>query len=116
MDATTLRDHATDALRWWEPMRLLYNAILGAIVVAYFLVALPASKGILTLDGVLFLFVLAVFANVACCAAYVVDIFVQASGFRELWRTYRWLLFIAGVTFAGILTRYFALGLFGLRP
>ena len=96
-------------------MRLLYNAILAAIVVVYFLVALPASKQILTLDGVLFLFVLAVFANVAYCAAYIVDIFVQASGFREQWRTYRWLLFVAGVIFAGVLTRYFVLVMFGLR-
>jgi len=112
MDTATLREQATDALRWWEPMRLLYNAVLAAVIVTYFFVMLPSSKQILTLDGVLFLFVLAVLANVAYCAAYVVDIFVQTSGYRESWRSYRWLLFLAGVTFAGVLTRYFALVLF----
>jgi len=39
---------------------------------------------------VLLLFLLAVLANVACCAAYVVDIF--ASGYREQWWKLRWIV------------------------
>lgn len=55
---------------------------------------------------------LAVIANVAYCAAYVVDIFAQASGFRELWQRYRKVLFVIGTLFAAIITRFIALGMF----
>ena len=47
-------------------------------------------------------------ANIAYCAAYLVDIFAQASGFRELWREYRWVLFAVGTTFAAIITHFIA--------
>ena len=56
---------------------------------------------------------LAVIANIAYCTAYVVDIFVQASGFRELWQRYRKLLFVIGTLFAAIITRFIAMGMFG---
>ena len=112
MDATTLRDYATDAIRWWEPKRIAYNVALVAVVGACFLVRLPVSKQTLTLDTLLFLVALAIFANVAYCAAYIVDVFVQISGFREQWRLYRWMLFLIGLSFAAILTRFQALGIF----
>jgi hypothetical protein len=112
MDATTLRDYATDAIRWWEPKRIAYNVALVAVVGACFLVTLPASRQTLTADTLLFLVALAVLANVAYCAAYVVDVFVQVSGFRERWRAYRWILFFIGMSFAAILTRFWALGMF----
>ena len=113
MEAATLREYATDAIRYWEPKRLLYNGVLGASVILYFSVNLPRSKSFLTLDGILFFFVLAVLANVAYCAAYVVDIFVQGSGFRDLWRSYRWVLLVVGLVFASVLTRYFCIASFG---
>jgi hypothetical protein len=47
-------------------------------------------------------------ANIAYCAAYIVDNFAQASGFRELWQRYRWLLFVTGTTFAAIITHFVA--------
>ena len=70
-----------------------------AVVVAYFVAGYPASKPNLTTDSVLVLFLLAVVANVAYCAAYLVDIFAQMSGFRELWRSARWILFAVGLNF-----------------
>ncbi|SRR5437667_5418914 len=112
MDATTLRDYATDAIRYWEPKRIGYNLALVAVVVACFLFTLPASRQSLTADTLLFLFELAVLANVAYCAAYVVDVFVQMSGFREQWRSYRWTLFFIGMAFAAILARFWALSMF----
>jgi hypothetical protein len=51
-------------------------------------------------------------ANVAYCAAYPVDMFAQASGFRNVWRTKRWVLLAIGLLFAGILTRYWAIAMF----
>src|SRR2546421_11338759 len=112
MDATTLRDSGTDAIRYWEPKRLGYNLALVALVGACCLVTLPASRQTLTADTLLFLVALAVLANVAYCAAYVVDVFVQMSGFREQWWAYRWMLFFIGMSFAAILARFWALGLF----
>jgi hypothetical protein len=112
MDATNLRECATDAIRYWEPRRLIYNAVLAALVLVYFFKAFPASKAQLSVDGALGVFLLAVLANVAYCAAYGADIFAQISGYRELWRKYRWILFLIGVLFAGIITRFVAIGMF----
>jgi hypothetical protein len=112
METATIREWATDAIRYWEPRRILYNLILAAIVLACFSVGLPTSKGLITVDFVLLLFLLAVLANVAYCTAYVVDIFAQISGFRELWQKYRWLLFVIGMAFAGIITRFWSMALF----
>ena len=83
MDGSTLRDYATEAIRYWEPRRLFYNLFLVLVV-----------------------------ANVAYCAAYLVDLFVQASAFRSHWRQFRWLLFGLGSAFAAVLTRYVSMTLF----
>jgi len=77
-----------------------------------FVSRLPASKEQLSLDLALFIFELAVLANIVYCAAYVADIPVQMTGYREHWRTLRWGLFVVGVAFAGILTRFWALAMF----
>ena len=112
MDKSELREFATDAIKFWEPWRLLYNLTLAAIVVIYFAIGYPLSKAIISVDFCLGLFLLAVIANVAYCAAYIVDIFAQASGFREIWRQYRKLLFVIGTLFAAIITRFIAMGMF----
>jgi hypothetical protein len=112
MNATDIRDYATDAIRFWEPRRVAYNLVLTAIVVIYFVVSYPLSRVIVSVDFCLGLFLLAVIANVAYCAAYIVDIFAQASGFRELWQRYRWILFVIGTTVAAIITRFVAMGMF----
>lgn len=112
MDSVSIREAATDAIRWWELRRIVYNATLGLIVVAYFVKSLPSSRRFLTLDGVLWLALLAILANVAYCAAYVPDIFAQASGYREQWRRVRWFLFVVGLVLAAILTRWFSIAMF----
>ncbi|MGA9392189.1 MAG: hypothetical protein WBV69_17300 [Candidatus Sulfotelmatobacter sp.] len=112
MDKSELREFATDAIKFWEPWRLLYNLTLAAIVIIYFAIGYPLSKAIISVDFCLGLFLLAVIANVAYCAAYIVDIFAQASGFREIWRQYRKLLFVIGTLFAAIITRFIAMGMF----
>src|SRR6266542_3720076 len=45
-------------------------------------------------------------------AAYIVDVLAQASGFRERWLKLRWAIYLLGIAFAGVLTRFWALGLF----
>ena len=112
MNGSELRDYFTDAIRFWEPRRLLYNAALAFIVVAYFFAGYPASRSVISIDFALGLFLLAVAANVAYCAAYLADIFVQASGFRDVWKRARWVLFGIGTLFAAIITRFIAMGMF----
>ena len=73
---STLRESLTDAIRYWEPRRILYNAVLAATVLTYFGLNYPASKeSLLSVNGALFIFILAVLANVAYCSAYLADIF-----------------------------------------
>jgi len=112
MNAQTLRESLTDAIRYWEPLRLVYNAALAFIVLIYFWIGYPASKTDLSVNSILFIFLLAVLANVAYCTAYLVDIFAQASGFRETWQKNRWMLFVIGLLFAGVLTRFWAVAMF----
>ncbi|MGO9591147.1 MAG: hypothetical protein ACLP3K_14015 [Candidatus Acidiferrales bacterium] len=116
MDAQALWQSATDAIRYWEPLRLVYNLALAIVVLSYFWIGYPASKSVLSLNLALIIFLLAVLANVAYCAAYVVDVFAQASGYRELWRRYRWTLFAIGTLFAGVITRFVAMGIFQASP
>jgi hypothetical protein len=108
----SLRDAVTNAISYWEPRRLIYNAVLAAIVLGYFLSYLPGSRETFTLNAVLVLFVLAVLANLCYCAAYVPDVVAQFSGLRPVWIRWRGLLLAVGIVFAGIITRFFALGYF----
>jgi hypothetical protein len=112
METQSLRESLTDAIRYWEPLRIAYNAVLAVIVLLYFWKGYPSSKASVTFDGILFVFLLAVLANVAYCAAYLVDVFAQSSGFRETWRKNRWVLFAIGLLFAGVLTRFWAAAMF----
>jgi hypothetical protein len=112
MQGTTLKESITESLRYWEPRRVVYNAVLAVIVLAYFALGLPASKSTVSIDGILFLVLLAVGANICYCAAYLVDIFAQSSGLRELWIKYRGVLFLIGLLVAGIITRFFAIAFF----
>ena len=110
-----IREILTDAIRYWERLRIAYNVVLAAIVVAVFLLQWPGSGAALSVDLVLTMFILAVLANVAYCAAYIVDLAAQYSDFSETWKRYRWLLFVVGVVFAGIITRFIAAGMFSNR-
>jgi TRAP-type uncharacterized transport system fused permease subunit len=112
MDAQSFRESMTDAIRYWEPRRIVYNAVLAAIVLACFWIGYPKSKETLTINQMLLVFLLAVLANVAYCAAYILDVFAQLSGFREPWRKYRWVVLVVGLLFASVITRFWALAMF----
>jgi hypothetical protein len=113
MDAKSFRESVTIAIKFWEPLRLAYNAVLAGIFLTYFGINYPASKSVVSIDSVLILFLLAVLANVAYCVAYLVDIFVLSSNFGDQWRKGRWVIFVIGLIFASILTRFIAAGAFG---
>jgi hypothetical protein len=104
--ARPLRALLDDALGYWEPRRIIYNLLLGAIVLAWLILSWPHFRTALTLRALLLLFVLAVLANVCYCAAYIVDIPLQLSSFRQRWLRWRWGLWLVGTLFAAILANY----------
>jgi hypothetical protein len=86
--------------------------ILLLVVAAEFIMRWPASKSALKADTILVCFFLAVLANVAYCAVYAVDLFVQFSGLRSNWGRMRWVVLLVGTAFAATITHFFAPGLF----
>jgi hypothetical protein len=85
----------------------------GRIVIAVFWSNWPDSTSYATMNSLELLFVLAVLANVTYCAAYLADVVAQSSTLGTTWLRFRWVVLSIGVIFAGILTHFFALKLFG---
>jgi hypothetical protein len=107
---TRLSTYAANALKYWEPRRLIYNGALAAVVVVHFATALPGSREKLTFDLLLGTFLLAVLANVAYCAVYAADLFVQFSGLDAAWRRGRVLVLAIGTAFAATITHFIVQG------
>lgn len=116
MESSPVREIFTDAIKYWEPRRLIYNTVLAGITIARFAYTLPNSKSDLNWGLAIGLFVLAAIANLLYCAAYVVDVFVQLSGFRDAWRRLRWVLFVFGILLATALSIPFVLNIFPNAP
>jgi hypothetical protein len=64
-----LRDALTEALGYWEPRRIAYNGALTVVVLTHAIQSWSAGDFVLSVDTILRLFVLAVLANAAYCAA-----------------------------------------------
>ncbi len=117
--AESIRSHArpgfgelaSDALRYWEPRRLVYNLVLLAVVIVEIALASPESRSGLALDTLFEFFLLAVVANVAYCAAYAVDLFVQFSGQRDAWARWRWTVLVTGTAFAAVIAHFMTIGI-----
>lgn len=90
----------------------MYNLALACVVAFHVIAAWPASRASLTGDLALGLFFLAVLANIAYCAAYAVDLFIQYSELREVWRRRRWILLVTGTAFAAVITHFVTMGMF----
>ena len=108
-----LSQYAANALRYWEPRRIVYNLALGGVVVAHAAAAWPASRDKLSIDLLLGMFILAVLANIAYCAVYAADLFVQFAGLDAAWRRGRVMLLIVGTAFAATITHFILQGTFG---
>ena len=111
MAELTFREKFSDSIRFGERARIIYNLVLAIIVVINFFLSWPRSKALLTLNMAEGIFILAVFANIAYSTAYVADIFVQFSGLWKSWTRFRWVLFIVGLIFASIITRFISSGI-----
>ena len=95
-----------DAIRFWEPRRLVYNLVLTGVTVVWLVATWPHFRASLTLSSLLLLAILALLANVCYCAAYLVDIPMQRSSLSIAWRRRRWLLWLTGTLFAIVVANY----------
>jgi hypothetical protein len=95
-----------DAIRYWEPRRLVYNLVLTAICVVWIVATWPHFRPAMTLQTLLPLSALALFANLCYCAAYVVDIPMQGASFGESWKRRRWGLWLIGMLLAALFANY----------
>jgi hypothetical protein len=97
-----------DALRYWEVRRFIYNGVLFLVVLIDFVRGLPASRAELSFDVFLGLFILAVVANIAFCAVYAIDLFIQMSGLEAAKRFGRPAVLIVGTAFAATIAHFVA--------
>jgi hypothetical protein len=95
-----------DALRFWEPRRILYNLILTTVVFVWIFATWPHFRPALAWATLLPLGFLAFLANLCYCAAYVVDLPLQSSDLRALWIRRRWALWLLGTLLALLLENY----------
>jgi len=100
------REILSDAIRYWEPRRLVYNIVLVAVVMGWLFFSWPHFRSTVALGSLVILCVFAILANVCYCAAYLADIPMQYSFFRESWRRGRWGLWLVGTLFAILLANY----------
>jgi len=104
--SSPFRAFLADAIRFWEPRRLVYNFVLAVVVVVWIVTTWPHFQPALTLHSLLLLSVLAVLANVCYCAAYFVDIPMQSLSVGSALRRQRWGLWVIGTLFAILFENY----------
>jgi hypothetical protein len=94
-----MKEIVTDCLRYWEPRRIAFNAVLALVVTGSLVYNQPplTALGWQPVIGLLFA---AVLANVLYCSAYAVDLLIQQFDYQAVWRQYRWLLWVAGTALA----------------
>ena len=100
------RAFLTDAIRFWEPRRLIYNLVLAVVVVVWLVASWPHFRPAFTLHSLLLLSILALLANVCYCAAYLVDIPMQGLSVGGPLRRLRWGLWLIGTLFAIVFENY----------
>jgi hypothetical protein len=100
------RENLANAIRFWEPRRLIYNLVLTAVALGWIVATWPHFRVALTLHSLLLIAVLALLANVCYSAAYLVDIPMQSSSLGAVWRGRRWGLWLTGTLFAIVLENY----------
>ena len=88
------------ATRFWEPRRLLYNAILTAVVVYWIASTWPHFRPALNLPVLEVMVGLAFLANLCYSAAYLPDVALQHVSFNAVSNRRRWILWIVGTVFA----------------
>lgn len=96
----TFKTMAYEAIRYWEPRRIIYNLVLVALVFVWASVISTHFPPAFTQQELLALLILAVIANVCYSTAYLAEAVMQRSSIRALWQQARWGVWLAGTLFA----------------
>lgn len=96
----------SDAVRYWERRRIIYNVILAAVFLGWIGLTWPHFREASPFQGIVFLIVFGLMANLLYSAVYLVDIPLQSSSLRALWHRVRFGLWIAGTSVAFVFTNY----------
>jgi hypothetical protein len=103
--AAQLGETVFSAVRFWEPRRLLYNALLAVVVVTWIVATWPHFRPAMKLASLLPLTVLALLANLCYSAAYLADMVLRNAALRTLNR-YRWGVWVLGTLLALVFENY----------
>ncbi|GAK55663.1 hypothetical protein U27_02497 [Candidatus Vecturithrix granuli] len=110
-----VQEIVTDALKFWEKSRLLYNGVLMVLVAGFWIVSIFTGTSPSFVNTVFALFFLAIIANLLYCTAYIADVFVQFSAYQTLWHKYRWILLAFGTFLAVLLASSLCYAMFFCR-
>ena len=106
----SIKSRLTDAARYWERKRIIYNLILAVLAIACWAPDVipggPVEWGLAFI--VLLLFAIA--ANTLFCFAYPLDLLFQLSPLEKYWRKTRWTVFSLGLALASALALYVLIG------
>lgn len=94
------------AVKFWEPRRLLYNALLFVVVMIWVVKTWPHFRPAMNLEALGIMTVLALLANLCYCAAYLAEILIQNATTSAAWNRQRWALWIVGTLLAILFENY----------
>jgi hypothetical protein len=106
MKSKTIMKNETNAARFWERGRILYNAILTIVVLLWLVLSWPHFRPALTLGSFEVFVVLGLLANLCYSAAYLAEIFIQLLASGPSRRRARIAIFVLGTLFALVLENY----------
>ena len=107
---TSSLDLVRDAVRFWEPMRIVYNLILAAWSMVFWGPEIFSGRLVDLIAGVVVLSVFALAANLCYCVAYPIDLVFQLSPMRPYRTLGRGVLFLCGSTLASAIALWVLLG------
>ncbi len=95
-----------EAICFWEPRRMWYNAVLLAVVVLWVVFTWPHFRPALNWADFGRMCILALLANICYCAAYVAEVFIQTVVAGTCRRRVRYAIWIVGMLIAIVFTNY----------
>jgi hypothetical protein len=93
-----------DAVRFWEPRRLIHNSLLAGVVALWLVASWPHFRPAMTLHSLWLFAILGLLANVCYSAAYLMDIPLQKFSLSS--ERLRWELWALGTLFAIVVEMY----------
>jgi hypothetical protein len=100
------RNSFLEAIRFWEPRRLIYNLLLLAVTVTWVLATWPHFRPAMNLIAALQISVLGLLANVCYSAAYLMEFALQGASSGKLRQSLRWAVWLVGTILAFVLANY----------